>query len=88
MSINREPRVYHLPEKEDRKAMLVFDAGYAFGDIYVYEHKESIETKKLEEELKQIYAQDPLPETILSELVELWIEKKLGFPMSWKLIPR
>jgi hypothetical protein len=87
MSVDRKPRVYYLPEKEGRKAMLVFDAGYALGDIHIYEHRETIDTKKLEEEMKQFYGKDQLSEAILSELVALWIEKKLGYPMSWKLVP-
>jgi hypothetical protein len=83
----REPRVYYLAERQDRKALLVFDAGYAGGDIHVYEHKETIATERLEEEMKQFYGKDQLSETILKELVALWVEKKLGHPMSWKLIP-
>jgi len=88
MSVKREPRVYYLPEKEGKKATLVFDAGYAFGDIHIYEHKETIDTEKLEEELKQIYGRSRLYEEEMTELVALWVEKKLGYALRWKLEPR
>ena len=50
--MRREPRVYYLGEKEDRKAILIFDAEYAGGDIHVYKRKETLESKKLAEDMK------------------------------------
>jgi len=82
----REPRVYYLAEREDRKAVLIFDGGYAGGDIHIYEHKESRETTELEEEMKQYYQNEELPKEVREELVALWIEKNLGYAMSWKLV--
>ena len=74
----REAKVYYLKEKKDRKAMLVFDRGHNEGQVYIYELKESISIDEMKKELLE-YQQD--------NIVENWIENKLGFPMSWKLMP-
>ena len=75
----REPRVYFVPEKKDRKAMIIFDAGYAGGDVHIYEHKESISTDEMGKELQ-------LSEWQLKELVNKWVDKKLGHSISYKLV--
>jgi hypothetical protein len=74
----REPRVYFLPEKQGRKAMLVFDGGYTGGDIHVYEYKETIATDEIQKELQ-------LPEYQQKELVSHWVEKKLGHAIYYRL---
>lgn len=75
----REPRVYYLPERQDRKAMIIFDGGYFGGDIHIYEHKETIATDDMQKELQ-------LPEYQLKELTTHWVEKKLGHAIYYKLI--
>jgi hypothetical protein len=84
----REPRVYYLAEREDKKAMLIFDAGYAGGDIHIYEHREMISSQEIEEEMKTHYRLDKLSKETLKEVVGLWIDKKYGHLMSWKLTSR
>lgn len=84
----REPRVYYLAEREDRKAMLVFDAGHSGGDIHIYEHKETRPTKEIEEEIKAYLQVDKLSKEALENIVSMWVEKEFGHSMPWKLTPR
>lgn len=83
----REPRVYYVQEREGRKAILVFDAGHAGGDVYVYEHKESNQTKDIEQEIMKYLHVDVLPKETKEEMVRIWVEKNFGTSMSWKLTP-
>lgn len=50
----RETRVYYFEEKVDRKAILVFDAGHEGGDIYIYEHKETLPASELKNLLREL----------------------------------
>jgi len=61
----REARIYYIPEKEGKKAMLVFDAGYIDGDVHIYEHVKLIQLKKLSKKLTNIY-------TLISCLKQFW----------------
>ena len=81
----REPRVYYLAEREDRKAILVFDGGYVGGDIHIYEHKESRPTKEIEEEVKAYFKVDKLSSEVMKNIVGMWIEQNFGHSISWKL---
>lgn len=83
----REPRVYYIPERDDRRAILVFDAGHAGGDVHVYEHKESRQANGIEAEVKVYLRVDELPREPETDAIRIWIEKEFGFPMSWKLVP-
>jgi len=83
----REARVYYVQEREDRKAILVFDAGHASGDVHIYEHKESCSTEDIQEEIKAHLQVDKLPKEDQSAIVSMWVEKKFGFQMIWKLTP-
>lgn len=78
----REPRVYYSAEREDRKAILVFDAGYAGGDVHIYEHKETRLAKEIEDEVKANLKTDNL--STLNP-VQVWVNQKFGHSMSWKL---
>ena len=81
----REARVYYVQESEDRKAILVFDAGHAGGDVYVYEFRESYPTEQIKEEAKNFLRLNKMSKTTEKEMVGSWVEKKFGFPLSWKL---
>lgn len=50
----REPRVYYFAEREDQKAILIFDAGHTGGDIYIYEHKETLPASELKNLLTKL----------------------------------
>lgn len=43
----RTARIYWFP-KSDEPDVLIFDAGYQFGDIHIYEHKETLKATELE----------------------------------------
>jgi hypothetical protein len=62
------------------------DGGYWGGDIHVYEYKESIPSKKIEEEIKSYYKNN-LPKELLNEITRLWVEKNHGNSLYWSLIP-
>jgi len=82
----REARVYYI-QREGKKAILVFDAGYAGGDVHIYEHKESCSAKEIEEEVRA-YLQMNVPCKEASRaIVSIWVEKNFGHSMSWKLTP-
>ena len=49
----RPGRIYWFSQK-DEKDILIFDAGYAYGDIHLYEHKKTLKATELEEQ-KRIY---------------------------------
>jgi len=69
----REARVFWV-KRTNQKDILVFDAGYEGGTLYIYEFKESVQA---EEVMKA------------SKNVEQWIEKTYGMPtMAWKIIQR
>lgn len=50
----RQPKVYHFAERENRKAILIFDAGHSGGDIYVYEHKDTPPAFELNKLLRKL----------------------------------
>ncbi|MDI6905237.1 MAG: hypothetical protein QMD13_07110 [Candidatus Bathyarchaeia archaeon] len=83
----RAPKVYYVPERVGRNAILIFDAGYAGGDVHVYEYKESRSVKEIEEEMKAHLRVDKLSKEAEQDVVNTWIEKNFGLPMSWKLTP-
>lgn len=82
----REARVYYIPEREGQKAIIIFDGGYAYGDIHIYEYVKSHDTEEIEKEIKEHYKVDKLSETISKEMVSIWVEKNFGHSMWWKLI--
>ena len=45
----REGRVYFSAKKGQREAIIVFDRGYPYGDIHIYELRESIEVGRIEQ---------------------------------------
>lgn len=79
----REARVYYLQKREDRKAIIVFDAGHAGGDVHIYEHKESRSVDQIEEEVKAFLKVDHI--STLNP-VWTWVDKKYGHSMSWRLV--
>lgn len=83
----REARVYYVQEREGRKAILVFDTGHAGGDVHIYEYKRSCSVKDIQEEIKTQFRVSTLSKAAQEAMVEMWIEKNIGFPISWKLIP-
>lgn len=82
----REPRVYYVQEREGRKAMLIFDAGHANGDVHIYEHIKSCSTKDILEEVKKYLKADDFPKGSEFTILTTWIDKNHGFPISWKLV--
>lgn len=82
--VPRPRRVYWIqrPNQED---IVVFDGGYWGGDIHFYEHKETISTAEVEKEMKAELQKEDLPEHILAELVNFWLEKKYGRTFYWEL---
>jgi hypothetical protein len=51
--VERKPRVYWFKAKKGRKDILLFDAGYELGSIYVYEKKEDLPASELEDQIKK-----------------------------------
>jgi len=83
----REARVYYLQEREDRKAIIVFDAGYAGGDVHIYEHKEAFPTKEIKKEIGAYLKLESMSKETEKEIVRLWVEKRFGHSISWNLLP-
>lgn len=50
---DRPARVYWF-DKGDDPSILIFDAGYEYGDIHIYEHKKKMKATELPEQ-KRIY---------------------------------
>jgi hypothetical protein len=82
----REARVFYVQEREGQKAMLIFDAGHANGEIYVYECVKSYSTKEIQEEVKKHLKVNNLVKGTEFTALSTWIEKNYGFPISWKLV--
>lgn len=49
----REGRVYWVSRPKSEKDLLIFDAGYPNGTLYIYEYKESIEVKEIKKQVKK-----------------------------------
>ena len=82
----REGRVYFSAKKGQREAIMVFDRGYPYGDIHVYELRESIEVGRIENEIAEALGLNSLPGAIAKNVVEYWVEKRFGQPTaSWKI---
>ena len=81
--IKHEPRIYYIGQREEKKAVLVFDAGHANGDIHIYEHKTTLSSKDILIEMQEEYSN--LPDETRKEIVRNWVEKKFGHSISWKL---
>ena len=47
----REPKIYWFRKPKGEKDVLIFDAGYQNGDIHIYEHKETLPAKELNNEI-------------------------------------
>ena len=47
----REGRVCFSAKKGQREAIMVFDKGYPYGDIHIYELREAIEVGRIEKEI-------------------------------------
>jgi hypothetical protein len=75
--------VYFSEERQDRKAILVFDAGHDKGTVYIYERKEACQVKDIEKEMKEQYPYE-IPK---ENAVWKWVELKFGLPMCWKITP-
>jgi hypothetical protein len=83
IKMEREARVYWVRRPEGEKDLLIVDAGYEGGAIYIYEHKESIEVKDIQKEAEEMLRYKPP----VNELVSIWIGAKFGYPMTWRIIP-
>ena len=83
----RVPRVYFCEKTQDRNAILIFDAGYDGGDIHIYEHKETQQAKKIENEMKTHFKPHGIPEDFHKDVVQMWVEQKYGNSIVWKLTP-
>jgi hypothetical protein len=83
----REGRVYFCAKKGQKRAsIMVFDRGYPYGDIHVYELRESIEVGRIEKEIAEALGLNSLPDAIAINVVEHWVEKRFGQPTaSWKI---
>jgi outer membrane lipoprotein-sorting protein len=81
----REPRVFYIAGRK-RKGIIVFDRGYATGDVHIYEEKDSISTDDIENEVKEYLGVDTLASGTQDMAMRTWVQKKFGFPLSWKLI--
>lgn len=82
----REARIFYIPKGSGRKAIIVYDRGHAGGDVHVYECKESYSTKEIEEEIKKHLQIDKVPSGEQNTIIQTWVEKKFGLPISWKLV--
>ena len=49
----REAKIYWFKKTPPEKGLLIFDAGYNYGDIHIYEHKETLKSTHLDELLKK-----------------------------------
>lgn len=49
----RARRVYFYAKKGQRAAIMVFDRGYPYSDVHVYEFRESIEVGRIEKEIAE-----------------------------------
>ena len=85
MELSREARIYWVQRPKGDKDLLIFDAGYSEEDIHIYEHRESRSSKEIEKEMKAYYRKDELPKKIIQKIVSLWISKKLGHSVVWKI---
>lgn len=83
----RIPRVYFSDKTQDRKAILVFDAGHAGGDVHIYERKETRQAKEIEEGMKAHLNTDKIPKDFQMDIVRMWVEKEFGYSTWWKLTP-
>jgi len=76
----RVPKIYYIQEKQGQKALLIFDAGHDNGDIHIYEHRETISTALIEQQLKK--------DNLDTDGVRYWVEKTFRpVPETWKLVP-
>jgi len=78
----REPKVYYSAGREEKKAIVVFDAGHSGGDIHIYEHKESRSIKEIEEEMKSHLRVDKLSTEAKRSIVNMWVEREFGHSIS------
>jgi len=58
--VSRLPRVYFSEKRQDRKAILVFDAGHDKGTVYIYEYKEARKVREIKKEMKEQYPYETL----------------------------
>jgi hypothetical protein len=47
--------------------------------------KETIPAKQIEEEVGDMLKRESVPDSMLVEVVNLWLEKKYGLPFFWEL---
>ena len=73
-------RIFYIPEKQNQKATLLFDAGHENGEIYVYEFKRSLSFEEIEQQIKE---QKPFT----TDALRTWIDRTYGTPMIWQLAP-
>jgi len=82
----REPKLYwiEMPKYTKQKDILIFDAGYRFGDIHIYEYKESIPIKEVEKEAKELYGKAVNSSTV----IYFYIKKRFGREPSgsWRIL--
>ncbi len=50
---DRKAKVYWFQKPKDDRDILIFDPGYHGGDIHIYEHNETMNATRLEEQLKK-----------------------------------
>jgi len=85
--IPRVRRVYWVDRPEDQKDLLIFDGGYVGGDVHVYEYKETYPSKDIEEEMKEYYKTNDIPDTLMPEIVRDWVERKFGHSVAYDINP-
>jgi hypothetical protein len=74
-------------KRQDNRDVLVFDKGHKEGSVYVYELKEPVTIEQVKDGLRRHYnpvnpSAAKIPEPVS---VELWVEKKYGFPTAFDL---
>jgi len=81
----RKATLYWVRQPKEKKDLQVFDVGYFEGKVYIYEYKTSYSLKEIEEEINAYYKGEKVSQELIKENVRLWIEKRFGYPMSWKV---
>jgi hypothetical protein len=85
--VKREGKLYFFEQKDQQEPIIVLDRGQSYFDVQVYKLKESLENKKIEEEIASALGVQSLPAAIAKDAVEYWVEKRFGRPAAtWKII--
>jgi hypothetical protein len=79
----RPSGVYLIKKPNDEKDILVFDAGYPNGTLYVYELKETSESKDIGKELKEMFPDRDFSDMEIMDIMRFWVDKKYGYARYW-----